>query len=315
MKNLTLIITTYNRKVPLIKMLKSIENQGHYDDFKLIISNNSSDYNVEEWVKQNVSDSFFEIVEFYNRPFNIGGDLNIAFTFQLCQTKWMWLLSDDDYLSEGAIDVVLRDIYNNSEVATLKYSIVGFSPNIDYSINTIDGFLDYYLKSNQSSGEMIFMSNNVFNLEKVGKYIGYAPMSAHTYMSQMVPTFLSLMRENSKVVFKPDAIINYYFSGSSYNSSKAEAGFFNIVTFLDLNRSQAIKIKKIFKQRNQIGILIHLEKENNRYIKRLLYRKIFESFYSYFNIKDLMFWILFNICDITKLKLKKIQEFYKLVKR
>lgn len=314
MKPLTLVITTYNRKIPLLRMLHSIEIQGKLEYFNIIISNNNSNYNVEKWVEENVSRPFFNNIEFYNRPFNIGGDLNIAFTFQLCKTKWMYLLSDDDFLSEGAIDVILKDIDDDSDVAMFKYSIVGNKPNSVFTVNTIDQFLNYYIENKHSAGEMIFMSNNVFNMDVIRKYLGHAPMAAHTYMSQLVPTFLALKNEKTKVVFKSEQIINYFFSGLSYNTSKAEAGFFNIVTFLDLNSEQASKVKLIFRKKNQKYIFLNLENEENNYVRRLLYKNIFNNYYSFFSIRDVSFYLLFHLFDFLNFKFKTIQEFYKSLK-
>ncbi|MDB5121032.1 MAG: glycosyltransferase family 2 protein [Sphingobacteriales bacterium] len=310
MKPLTLVITTYNRKQPLLTMLKSIERQGQIKEYNLIISNNNSNYNVEEWVKQNVSKSFFDNIQFYNRAHNIGGDLNIAFSFQLCKTKWMWLLSDDDYITLGAINIVLNDIMKYSEISMLKYSIDGNLPYLESFVNSLDLFFDYYIEHKYSAGEMIFMSNNVFNLDALGKYLGFAPMAAHTYMSQLVPTLFALIKDNALVAFRPNPIIHYHFSGSSYNSSKAEAGFANIITFLDLNKSQASKIRKLFRKNNQFPILLFVQKEENKYIKRLLYWRIFNSYYSFFNLRDLFYFIVFYVCDVFSIKLENIQTLY-----
>jgi len=295
-------------------MLQSIEVQGQLEHFNIIISNNNSNYNVEKWIEESVSKPFFNNIEFFNRPYNLGGDLNIALTFQLCKTKWMYLLSDDDFLSEGAIEVVLNDICNGCDVAMFKYSIVGNKPNSVLTVNTIDQFLNYYIENKKSAGEMIFMSNNVFNIEIIGKYSGYAPMAAHTYMSQLVPTFLALKNEKTKVVFKSEQIVNYFFSGLSYSTSKAEAGFFNIVTFLDFNSEQASLVKLIFRKKNQKYIFLNLENEENNYVRRVLYKNIFNNYYSFFSIRDVSFYLLFHLFYFFNFKVKTIQEVYKSLK-
>lgn len=85
-KQLTVVITTYNRKQPLIEQLQSLERQGRFDDYSIIISNNCSDYDVDVWLDEQLSPEFRKIVSIYNRKYNVGGDINIAFTFQLVDT-------------------------------------------------------------------------------------------------------------------------------------------------------------------------------------------------------------------------------------
>src|SRR5574344_1254415 len=95
-KKLTIVITTYNRRQPLYEQLHSLEIQGQYDKYSIIVSNNCSDYDVDKWLDEKLSLDFRNIVTVHNRKYNVGSDVNIAFSFQLVETQWMWLLSDDD---------------------------------------------------------------------------------------------------------------------------------------------------------------------------------------------------------------------------
>lgn len=313
---LTIVITTYNRKTALIKMLKSIEIQGQIDKYNLIISDNHSDYDVKQWVKDNVSQTFFENIEFAIRPYNIGGDLNIAFSFQQCKTKWMWLLSDDDTVTVDSIDIILRDIEKYKDDVTLKYSIKGYDQNLDTTINTFDGFLDYYLNNHHSAGEMIFMCNNVFNIEALNTYLGYAPMAADTYMSQLVPTFCSLIHDNGVVRFCPEYIVKYGLSGKvSYNSCKACIGFSNIIMFLDLNKKQAEKIRILFRHKNQYDLLVLFQKQKKAYMRKYMYKKYYNEHFSYFDLIDISYWIFYHVCNLLHIRIELFRELYHKIKK
>lgn len=316
MRNLSIVITTYNRKDSLIRMLKSIEVQGHIDLYHLVISDNHSDYDVIGWVKDHVSTEFFNNIEFVIRPYNIGGDLNISFSFQLCKSKWMWLLSDDDTVTCDSLQIITRDIIKYNSVIALKYSIVGYERNIDMTVNTFDGFLDYYVHNHHSAGEMIFMSNNIFHVELLEKYLGYAPMAADTYMSQLVPVFLSLIKDKKEVHFCPDYIVEYGTSEKvSYNSCKANICFANIIMFLNLNRSQSAKIRLLFKYHRQFNLLIIFQHQENSYIRDYMYKRFFDEYFSFFNLRDLFYWLFFHFCNIFNIKIEDVKHLYHHIKK
>lgn len=316
MEKLTIVITTYNRKVALIKMLKSIEIQGKIDQYDLIISDNHSDYDVKQWVKDNVSQTFFGNIEFIIRPYNIGGDLNIAFSFQQCKTKWMWLLSDDDTVTVDSISTILRDIEKYKNDVTLKYSIKGYERNLDTTANTFDGFLDYYLNNKHSAGEMIFMCNNVFNIEALNSYLEYAFMAADTYMSQLVPMFYSLINDNGVVRFCPEYIVEYGLSGkASYNLGKANIGFSNIIMFLDLNKEQSNKIRILFRPKRQYDLLVIFQNQKNSYMKRYMYRKYFNEYLSFFNLIDVLYFIFYYSCNFLHIRIEWFRELYHKIKK
>ena len=54
-KKLTVAITTYNRKEALITQLRSLECQGLYDKYQIMIFNNCSNYDVEGVLKDALS--------------------------------------------------------------------------------------------------------------------------------------------------------------------------------------------------------------------------------------------------------------------
>ena len=89
-KKLTVLIPTYNRKEPLREQLRSLEVQGLWDEYEIIISDNHSNYDVKEMINESFSADFVKIIRIERRSCNVGGDLNVSLSFQLPTTEWMW---------------------------------------------------------------------------------------------------------------------------------------------------------------------------------------------------------------------------------
>ncbi len=162
MKKITLLITTYNRKDRLCQMLKSIERQGHYDEYEMVICDNHSDYNVENYVSSNFNNEFVSNIKFNTWRFNTGQSTNMAIAFLLVETKWCWYLSDDDEITEGALEHVLKDVEVYPNVAAIKHSLQGVFVHNDRKLCNTTDLVDYYKGKNK--GELIFLSM-VYNLE------------------------------------------------------------------------------------------------------------------------------------------------------
>ena len=231
-KKLTVVITTYNREQPLIEQLQSLERQGLYDKYKIIVSNNCSNYNVEESLKTALSPEFMDIVTVYNRKYNVGGDCNIALSFQLVETEWMWLLSDDDITSPDSIKTVLEDAEKYPDVCWLKYSISGgFKPFEDKRCdNLVDVFETCMPKNGHSHGEFVFMSNNVYNIPFIKKHIGDVLSLSMTCCPHDVAPMFAVKYEHQQMMFRSFALTNYVAGRISYSLHYAYGNFLNIIT-------------------------------------------------------------------------------------
>ena len=296
-KDLTIVITTYNRKEPLLKQLKSIESQGLFDRYEVIISDNHSDYDVKDWVESNLSSDFIKIVRVFVRPFNVGGDANITLSFQIPQTEWMWLLSDDDISEPASIQTILDDIafHKNDDVCWIKYSISGpFKPNNDITVESITDFFKCFT-GEHSAGEMVFMSNNVYRMQDVFNHITDVSSNDITCMTQVLLPLLAVKNEKKKIQLRSIAVSNFIPDRRSYNLIYAYSRFGNLLFIkpLSLNREEIDSFKKLvfFNPRGLSYALISIEDRASRweYFKRIIL-----THYGLFSInafKSLMFYI------------------------
>lgn len=92
---LTIAIPTYNRIEQLRRTLTNLIPQLD-DRCYLMILDNNSDNKVENEISDLTELLSKESYAVIRHRINIGADTNIFRCFELCETKWLWTLSDDD---------------------------------------------------------------------------------------------------------------------------------------------------------------------------------------------------------------------------
>lgn len=305
-KKLTVAITTYNRKEPLLEQLRSLEIQGMYDKYNIIVSDNCSDYDVDKWLDENLTKEFREIVTIHHNKYNIGGDCNIAQTFFLTETQWMWLLSDDDITEPVSLSVVFSDIEQNADVCAMKYSISGkFNRYEDKRVNNLYDFLKIHDGTKHSAGELVFMSNNVYNLEMLKPYIGKAPQYTHTYYSQLIPQMYAMKAEHLPVLFSSRCLTNYVLGRASYKAIYAYMSFSNLIySNMELDNKEVQLIRSMWcSTRAFVSMLVQILDKNE---KSRFFKKLRCDYYNPFSLSWFMFTILYNISSVVGYKNMKM---------
>ena len=184
---LTIAIPTYNRPEKLFEQVKSLLAQI-VDDVQIVVLDNACTTPVELLFSQ----KDLEIVKIYRNPFNIGADANIDRCFFLCQSPWLWVLSDDDTISSNAIKDVLDVINNKPEALYLNFNHEG-----DKECCDIDSFIEVGRKS---YSDLFWMSICVYNVARLKPYF-YDYFSSTSTMQPGVLMVLSAMQnEPSGVV-------------------------------------------------------------------------------------------------------------------
>lgn len=216
---LSIGIPTYNRKDALVRLLKSIECQQYNLLDEIIIGDNASPYDVEAVILECVSPALFSKCRLIKNNFNIGGPANIKNQFLNCNSKWFWLIGDDDEITEDALDIILKDIEAEPECAYFKYSTRmndGIIGEDDVRFDNLHQFIEYSRK--RYPGNLVFMSNNIYNMEKLAPYLPVM-MTYNTSVPQCISMMVGLDREEIYVRFssKPICIYNMPEGGVSWN--------------------------------------------------------------------------------------------------
>ena len=244
-KILTIAIPTYNRKKQLVRLLKSIESQNCPELFYIIIFDNCSDYSVAEALDEEFTGDFRRTIEVHERQLNGGGDYNISSTFAYFKTTLFWLMGDDDEMTPGSIQKVIDNYNTYPEIPFFKYVMPGafqFSDNI--RLNNVDDLVMCH-KKGYLLGGIIYMSNNIYNIDIIKPYLSDCLYYGYCSISQIIPMMHCLIDSDHQVLLCKDYIVKYNApEGDHWNYLKIVT---SLSTFLDINWGNNYKeVQKFF---------------------------------------------------------------------
>ncbi len=243
-KYLTIVIPTYNRERQLIRLLKSIERQDSIDSYYIVILDNHSDYDVETSLNKQFSGTFFKNIDFYHRPYNAGGDYNIGSAFLFAKSQYLWIIGDDDEVTDGCFEAIEENIRKYPDMPFFKYHIKGnarYEDNI--IIKSIEDFKTQYKRGYFVAGDVIFMSNNIFNLPAIGDYISTALYYSYCSIPHTIP-MLRCLADERPFLWSHQAIIKYNApEGDHWNFLKIATSF---STLLDINIEDKYSVVRDF---------------------------------------------------------------------
>ena len=245
-KILTIAIPTYNRKKQLVRLLKSIESQNCPELFYIIIFDNCSDYSVEDAVDEEFIGDFRNSIEVQERQLNGGGDYNISSTFAYFKTTLFWLIGDDDEMTSGAIQKVIENYRKYPEIPFFKYIMPGaFLLSDNIRLNNVDDFVKCH-KKGYLLGGIIFMSNNIYNIDIIKPYLPDCLYYGYCSISQIIPMMHCLIDSDHQVLLCKDYIVKYNApEGDHWNYLKIVT---SLSTFLDINWGNNYKeVQKFFR--------------------------------------------------------------------
>lgn len=191
---LTIAIPTYNRPESIKSQIKALMPQLT-EEVSLIVLDNFSDVPVSSIL----TESERERTNIIRNNYNIGADSNIAKCFELCETRWLWTLSDDDAIAQDAVSNVLNSIKQFDDAL-----FINFNSPFDYRIKGVDAFGN----SISNYQRLFWMSICLYNFEKLQPYLYYYHSSISTMQPGVVLLLYALQDiKDSYVVGKRHCII------------------------------------------------------------------------------------------------------------
>jgi glycosyltransferase involved in cell wall biosynthesis len=114
MRILTLVIPTYNRGIVLEKALGIIKPQleALKDQVEFVISDNCSTDNTQKVVQYYIDSEM--PIHYIRNDNNLGAWVNIVNCYKMAQTKYVWVLGDDDYLAENTLAFIINILQDDS---------------------------------------------------------------------------------------------------------------------------------------------------------------------------------------------------------
>lgn len=168
-KVLSICIPTYNRKSYLERSINALLHQLR-DDIEVLISNNCSPDDTDEYCK-----TLDSRITYHKQSENIGPDGNFLWLMDNAKGKYIILLSDDDYLEDGAVNRLINFL-NGKEIGLgiinsrcqmkdgrITDLLYGIGEDIEFSEEEITDFLE------RVGVQLTFISGLVFNRELLNK--------------------------------------------------------------------------------------------------------------------------------------------------
>lgn len=299
-KDLTVVITTFNRKNRLLVQLKSLLKQPLSKNINIVISDNCSDYDIDKTLESNFSQEMLSNVEVVRRPFNIGMIGNISGAFSMSNTKWMWLLSDDDETSIDSISTIFKYINLFPEIMAFKFTEIGLPVKTKYEVTNVSSvrdLLEFCSKSGVDLGNFIFMSNNVYNMEALYPHLGSASVYSYTYFPHMIPILVGL-NQGGELKFIPEQIVSYQIPEVPAASNYLVSIYLGAMSIADIPfKLSAIDYRNL-REFFRMNVFWEISNDfyNSSYLqKRYLYRKIYKSVFGVsWSFKNIIIYRLFD---------------------
>lgn len=281
---LTIIIPTYNRKERLGRTLELLQMQRD-KKFKIVILDNASDYDVNELIIGKKL-WFVENIRIVRNNWNTGMTGNLSLMFLQETEGWIWTISDDDIPSIYAVEYIKYIITKNKYAGAVFFPILDFNKYIkEYKIiKNLSDLMSFYHRCMKEDikdleGDFIYLSNKVYNLDMINKYIDRVFMYSYTAVPQIIP-ILCMLEDNKELVIANKKIIAFSMGdGGHWDYFKVALGMSTIV---DIPCSLSKKELKIWYRLVMLDYhRLFREMDKEKYKIEILYKLYFRIYKKY----------------------------------
>jgi abequosyltransferase len=199
--NLTVIIPTYNRMDKLMRRVNELLPQMSNAD-KILISDNATENFDAELI------NYFKKeprISLYRNKVNIGANANIVKCFELVNSDWVWLLSDDDYVKSDAIKIIKKNLVEK------KVDFINFSSELlrTKRVDSVcDSFESYLNAIGNNFSNHLLISNNVFNMRVFRPLLKFAYWGCFVNAPHLAPVYCAL-ENNAKILLSSETIVEW----------------------------------------------------------------------------------------------------------
>lgn len=259
---LSLCIPTYNRAPFLDILLGRIAGQTgelvNPENLELFVSDNCSDDNTPDVVKKYLQAGL--PINYIRNESNLGMDGNFVQCFRKAKGKYIWLLGDDDFLKEGALNKILQSL-NGGDYGLVHLDVVS------KKIETPKEYTDSRQFISDVSYWITFISGNIVN----SKYVPVVDFEK--YMG----TFFTLMPLYMTAAFAEKKNLMIYEQMMDCSADSKRNGGYD---FFEVFVNNYLNIWKKFVRKGDLSVWMY-EREKYRllryfllgFIDRLLFKK------------------------------------------
>jgi len=205
-RKLTICIPTYNRPEALQKTLASLMAQDLSEVHELIVLDNASIYDIKGLLDPFNSDK----VKLIRHKYNLGMGINLIMPMLISESKWLWILSDDDEIAVDAVSAII----NHIKITSPKTGMIKFGRNGVFNkpavVTSLEGYIDYYCSERPPRrGDLVFVSTCVFDLDILKENIAQGFEYSYSLLGFLVPVIIGLNYKQIQVEFCSAALVEY----------------------------------------------------------------------------------------------------------
>ena len=268
---LTICIPSFNRfdsvKRTLNKLF-SIESSLH---FKVIVIDNASDL---DYLKTLSEDNCFKNflddkrLEVHRNFTNIGMSANIMRCFEKEADGWLWIISDDDDVCDDAI-IKIHTVLGGEESTNCSCIYFGRYDGVvvDVLLDGLPSFIDLNSRTVNNFYQSIFLSNTIYLMSDVKKYISYGYLNAGSFIPHFMMT-VHILNEGFRVKYVNSTVVNYIKPEIGYSYSMVAGLGVGLPkhSILNLSDNYYRKFSKLFYPHNDFKVIVDLffETKNNK---------------------------------------------------
>ncbi len=192
---LTICIPTFNRWAQLEQTLGRILENNSYGVKVLIIDNASEEIDFDRVLKV-IERHHDKPCEVFRNPVNIGGDGNILRCIELCQTPYVLVIGDDDFVMPNFLDVINHYLEKDVNWGWVYFQVIRKNEPLTRPDVIFDSPMDMVAFKNEWA-ELIFISAAVFRRDLVWK--GF--WLAQRYQFSRSPHLVGLLKGWDQMTF------------------------------------------------------------------------------------------------------------------
>ena len=178
-KILTIAIPTYNRLEALKKSLTCILSQINFEEVDILVSDNCSTDGTKIYMEKLIDK--YPNIRYNRHQENIGADNNFLYCFNNAISQYLWIIGDDDYVSNGSLEIILNALRENPDFMYLNFR----KENTSMAKKKIEKYMNIENYLEVIGLDITFVSSLIFNtkyiklIKKKEKYINTYFMHAN----------------------------------------------------------------------------------------------------------------------------------------
>lgn len=199
---LTIAIPTYNRnnilKQNLLGLLMQLTNQ-----IRIVVYDNFSDFPVAQTLCKEIQK--YPNLKIIRNKANVGLSGNIIKCIEECDSKWVWLLSDDETPLDNAVTTVLKYINLYPDTNNINFKS-------KYTIQREDDTLikgqNELIEGIDNINNFFLISLNIYNVEKIKPNLRFMYIFSYTIVPHFVLLIISLSESNTVILANETLVIS-----------------------------------------------------------------------------------------------------------